>query len=476
MSSEKTKRKRKPLTIGVRLTLWGAGMTLLVCLLMSAVLYVGMYYSLLREVDGFVHGEVRELTALVKEHPGDYAAAQKAIRLELGSRPRADLSFRVFDARGRLLISSDPNDKGDQWFPLPSDFESLLAHRYYLTVHPPGKAHPIRTCSMTLPQPDGTLLIAQAGYLLDHMSQSLAYLRRNCGIALTVVVVLALVVSRFMAYRSLRSVDLMTATAMRIGTRRLTDRLPRTGNGDEIDRLAETLNNMLDRIESHVRRLQQFTADASHELRSPLAALRGNAEVALTSARSADDLRHVIEDSVEHYDRLSRIAEDLLLLARVDAGENILRPERIRLDKAVEDVVDLYAPLAADRKIELQFDRRQEIVLRADGARVRQVVGNLIDNAIKYTEGPGRIEVSLTASNGHARIGVRDTGVGIPSDELPHVFDRFYRVDRSRSLRRAPGSGLGLPICRSIIEAHGGRIDLESKYGEGTTATVVLPL
>jgi heavy metal sensor kinase len=314
------------------------------------------------------------------------------------------------------------------------------------------------------------------GYLLDQMTQSLAALRRSCGIALALAAVLALVAGRIMARRSLQPVDTMTDTAKRIGANRLGDRLPRSGTGDELDRLAETLNDMLARIETHVKRLQQFTADVSHELRSPLAALKGSSEVALSGARSAAELRRVIEDNVEHYNRLTRIAEDLLLLARADAGENILRTDRIRLDEAIDDVVDLYAPLAADRRIELLFNDRQEISIRADGERLRQVLGNLIDNAIKYTQGPGRVTVCLATTDGHARIVVSDTGVGIPPEDMPHVFDRFYRADRARASQGAGSAGLGLSICRSIVEAHGGRIRVESTPGRGTTVIVLLPL
>jgi heavy metal sensor kinase len=476
MSSETTRRRRLFATIGARLTLWGTGTVLVVCLLVCVILYVNMYYSLLQEVDGFIRGEVQELTAVVRAHPHDYRSAERAIRLELGSRVRGDLSFRLLDPNGRVLVSSDPRDPLAGRMVLPEDGGRANEQPLFETVRTPAKPCPVRVCSFPLRQPDGSILVAQVGYLLDQMTQSLAALRRSCGVALALATVLALAAGRTMARRSLQPVDRMTAKAKRIGAGRLGQRLPRSGTGDELDRLAETLNDMLARIETHVKRMQQFTADASHELRSPLAALRGSAEVALTRARSAGELRNVIEESIEHYDRLGRVAEDLLLLARMDAGENILRPEQLRLDRAVRDAVDLYAPLAADRNIDLALGNLDEIRLSADGARLRQVVGNLIDNAIKYTQESGRIRVSLAATDGNARIVVSDTGIGISSNDIPRVFDRFYRADRSRSSQGASSAGLGLSICRSIVEAHGGRITIESTPGQGTTVTVLLPL
>jgi signal transduction histidine kinase len=233
---------------------------------------------------------------------------------------------------------------------------------------------------------------------------------------------------------------------------------------------------MLDRIEGHVLRMQQFTADASHELRSPLAALRGGAEVALSRPRSAEELRTVVEESMEHYTRLGRIAEDLLLLARADVGQLPLARDWIRLDQAVADVVDLYAPLAQDREIDLRTVDGPEVRMHADGSRIRQLAGNLVDNAVKYGGGGCHITAAVGQTGTHATIVVADDGAGIAPADQPFLFDRFYRAERSRSSRAAGGAGLGLPICRVIAELHGGDIRIESSPNKGTTVIVTLPL
>jgi len=278
------------------------------------------------------------------------------------------------------------------------------------------------------------------------------------------------------ANRSLRPIQSMITKAQRISVRNIDDRLPQSKTGDELDQLAETLNEMLDRIQRYVIQLRQFTADASHELRSPLAALRGSAEVALTRDRPAEELKQVIEESIQHFDRLGRMAEDLLLLAQADAGHPSLRLSEIQLDQAIADVIDLYEPLANDQGIELTFENREGIWMEADGPRLRQLIGNLVDNAIKYVGAGKTVAISASGQNGTAEIVVADNGPGISPDHLAKIFDRFYRVDRSRSGQGPGGAGLGLSICRTIAKAHGGRIKIASTSHEGTTVSIVLPL
>ncbi|MFQ5424503.1 MAG: sensor histidine kinase [Phycisphaerae bacterium] len=476
MSSDRRHHRGVFRTIGVRLTVWGAAITIAVSLVLCAILYAGMALSLRHEVDGFLQGEVDELTAVLRAHAPDYRASEKRILLELSHRVREDLSFRLLDREGNVLVNSDPTERlktvavpRDAWAggPAGSVFE---------TIRLPDKPYPVRVCSRPFQSPDGRTYIAQAGYLLDRMSMSLARFRRICIVALLLVVLLAVIGGRIIANRSLRPIQAMIAKATHITVKKLNERLPSRGTGDELDQLASTLNDMLAHIQRHVARLKQFTADAAHELRSPLAALRGNAEVALSHPRSESELRHVLEDSIEHYDRLARMTDDLLLLARADAGHDILRREAVRLDRVVHDVVDLYTPLARDRGIELESAVTDEIRLHGDGPRLRQLVGNLVDNAVKYTESPGRVSVSTSLIDGAAHLTIADTGVGIPPDHLPHIFDRFYRIDAARSARRGNGVGLGLSICRTIAEAHGGRLDLTSTPGTGTAVHLTLPL
>lgn len=464
-------------SIGAKLTLWGTLITLLICATVCVLLYLGLSFSLHREVDGFLEGEVQEFsTVLIEEEDDSLEEIVQDIRQELSSRIRGDLTVRLLDASGRLRASSNQADRLPDPWPMPRDAPKQIHEPWYQTVKVNGIANPIRVCSQWTRLPDGTLQLAQATYVLNRLAASLNTFRNICIAAMLVAAVLSLIGGRLLARRSLRPMHRMTLTARHIGASRLAQRLERSGNGDELDRLAETLNAMLSRIERQVRRIQQFTADAAHELRTPLAVLRGNAEVALTSSRDGQALRQVVEESIDQYDHLTRIADDLLLLARLDAGEAILLREPVQLDKMVHDVIDLYSPYTTERRIELAIGACEPVKLPADEERLRQVLSNLIDNSIKYMGGPGRIDVSLTRANGEAQLTVADTGPGMPEEDIPHVFDRFYRVDRARSRRGQRGAGLGLPICRSIVEAHGGHIDITSSPGGGTSVAVAIAL
>ncbi len=444
----------------------------MVCIL----LYVGFSHSLLHEIDGFLGGEVHEMAALLSQHANDPQAVQGSFEGELGARERHALLFRLKDEQGQVLVSSDAAARTWVVRMPPAGWQVHLGTTHFETIEVPEFAHPVRVCSQAFRAADGRLYVAEAAYALDRMQASLGIFRTVAVIALFVAGVAALLGGALYAERSLRPVQAIIRKAERMGMDELEARLPLRGSGDELDRLAETLNGLLARIEGHVRRLRQFTADASHELRSPLAVLRGNAEVVLARSRSAEELRNVIEQSMDHYDRLTRIADDLLLLAKADAGRISFEREEVSLDEAVRDVVDLYGPLAEERGIALDVRAMEPTVVVGDRTYLRQLVGNVVDNAIKYIGGGTEVQVSLSASNGAAIVVVEDDGPGIATKHLPHVFDRFYRVDQARSGSGPRGSGLGLPICQMIATAHGGAVEIADRDGGGARVTIRLPL
>lgn len=464
------------LSIGTRLTLWGAATTLGVCTVVCVILYFGVSISLRQGIDTFLEGEIHEFMLTVNEYSGDLARAELEIRHELGARTRPDLAFRLFDLDGRLLLSSVSNDPMAKAWKAPADWSNRTSQDFFQTLAIPGVPFPYRTCSLVVPSPDGRGYIAQSSYWLDHVSDALARFKIVCALSLAVAAILSFLVGRFQARRSLQPIRTLTDAANEISTDDLGARVPQSQNDDELDQLAGTINQMLARIDRHVKQLHQFTADTSHELRTPLAAMRGHAELALSSPRSVEELRTVIADNIERYDHLQRIAENLLFLARGDAGQATLRVERLQLDRAIEDVVDLYRPTAEEKGLAISYVQEDAISVFGDGGRLRQLVGNLLDNAIKFTDHPGRISVQLAREDGWATIVIRDTGCGIAPEVLPLVFDRFYRVDRARTTSASKGTGLGLAICRSIVAAHHGNIELQSAPAKGTAATVRLPM
>jgi heavy metal sensor kinase len=477
MSSKKTNRWRWFASIRAQLTLWGAAITMAICAVLCAILYLGLDRSLHHEVDNFLEGETFEFRSIILEEGAkdSLAEIEAEIRRELGSRLRGDLVFRLLDDQGRLRVTSDPKERLPNPWVFPPISERGAGRLNLSTVAEGEGRGPARVSSMWIQKPDGVRYIVQAAYRLSGVIASLAKFRRIVIVALAAAAALSVVGGYFLARRSLQPVETMTRAARHISATHLSDRIPLRKTNDELDRLASTLNHMLDRIERHVRGLHQFTADASHELKTPLAALRGAAEVALSKPRDEQELRRVIEDSIQHFDRLARIAGDLLLLARLDAGHDSITRVPVNLAAAIEDVVDLYSAYAAERGIQLQVKQCDPVVVMGDRDRLRQMVSNLIDNAVKYMEGAGQIDVSMTRENGRAEMRVADTGPGIPPESLPHVFDRFYRADQARARREDQGAGLGLPISRSIAMALGGSVRIESTVGAGTTIYVSLP-
>jgi heavy metal sensor kinase len=267
----------------------------------------------------------------------------------------------------------------------------------------------------------------------------------------------------------------MVADADQITASRLDRRLDIPNPNDELGRLGATLNGMIGRLERSFEEIRRFTADAAHELRTPLTVMRNVAEVALRSPRQPEQYCRVISDMLEEVERLTRLAEQLLFLCREDAGLIPLAATRMQLDDLVRDAAEHMSVVAAAKGLTLEWGRLAACPIRGDADQLRRLLFNLLDNAIKFTPAGKIVRVALEQSEGEARIVVEDTGIGIPAEHLPHVFKRFYRVDPARG-QEMDGTGLGLAIGRSIAEAHGGHLTIESTVGQGTRVTVAVPM
>jgi heavy metal sensor kinase len=267
----------------------------------------------------------------------------------------------------------------------------------------------------------------------------------------------------------------MTQTANQITAARLNQRIIVDNPNDELGRLSQTLNQMIERLERSFGEMQRFTADAAHELRTPLAVIRNEAEVALRSPRTANEYCLVLENLLEETSQLSNVADQLLFLCRQDAGLYPKASEKVAVDDLLRDVVANMHLVAEEKGVALSLDKNSPCQIPGDAGQLRRVFYNLLDNAIKYTPASGKVTVSSTMTAGCLAITIADSGVGIPPEHLRRVFDRFYRVDPARTGDRN-GAGLGLSICQSIIHALGGKITLESHVGRGTTVAVTLPL
>jgi two-component system, OmpR family, heavy metal sensor histidine kinase CusS len=311
------------------------------------------------------------------------------------------------------------------------------------------------------------LLLAPLGEIDDELRRLLAALALAVPLALAFCGGLGYLLAR----AALAPIERLRRAAQEVTAERLDRRLSVANPDDELGRLTKTINEMIGRLERSFAEIRRFTADASHELRTPLAAIRAEAEVALANPSVTPEQERLLGSVLEECIRLARLTDQLLALSREDAGVTRSVHEPVDLSALVGAVAENMRPLAEARELTLHVQGAGNVEVRGDGARLRQVFYNLLDNAIKYTPPGGRVEVIVEAG---PVVAVRDTGIGIPPEHLPHVFERFYRVDKARS-RGEGGTGLGLSIARSIVVAHGGRIDISSVEGQGTKCTVRLP-
>jgi len=275
-----------------------------------------------------------------------------------------------------------------------------------------------------------------------------------------------------MARRSLSGVEKVTQTAMAIANGEMERRVPITGRGDEIDRLSGIFNHMLERIQSLITAMKDVTDNIAHDIKSPITRMRGLAEVTLTIERSLDEYQTMAANTVEECDRLLGMINTMLEISKTEAGVETLSLSEVDVSALIADASDLFYPLAEDNGLYVETNTPSQCLLPCDRSKLQRVIANLLDNAIKYTPPGGKIIISAEEVDKKVIISVHDTGIGISPEEIPHIFDRFFRADKSRSV---PGAGLGLSLVQAIVRRHGGQIKVSSSPGVGSTFTVVLP-
>ena len=363
----------------------------------------------------------------------------------------------------------------------------------------------VRFVNTILMGPGGQRYLMQIGTRLKPINDTQDTFLWVMLMLLPVTVALSALGGSVMAKRTLKPVTDMTHAALNISASNLSLRLPTRGRKDELDELAGAFNAMIARLQQSFDKMNEFAANVSHELRTPLQAMQGETELALIERAPLADCRRVLESNLEEIDRLKRMIRNLLVLAQADAGEMRPRLEPMDLNELVRDLVEQMRVVAQARGVELRAHTAAPVPVRADSLRLRQMVLNLIDNAVKYTPAGGHIEVRVErapspSATAHpdkegkegregkeardakdakeVRLQVRDTGVGISAEDLPQIFDRFFRADKSRSrgLAGEDGCGLGLPIVKWVAEAHGGSVEVASAPGQGSSFIVHLPL
>jgi heavy metal sensor kinase len=430
----------RPLIFSLRLALWYATLFVSGAIAIVFVTYYLTASSLAQRDQQIIRGKLGDYAAAYQR--GGVRALASTVQAEQQVAPER-LFVRVVDRGVESVVLSNP----EGWD--PSKLEIVSA-----------------------PLEDGTLV--QVGKSTEAREDLLSRFRATLGFVTLLIVVIALTGGWLATQSALFPIRRLSQAVQRIiSTGRTDARVAPDGTGDALDELTSLFNAMLDKIEGLVTAMRGALDNVSHDLRTPLTRLRGTAELALASPPDLDRYREALADCVEESDRVLVMLNTLMDISEAESGTMQLQREPVRLVAVVARAVDLYRDVAEAKAITLTANALADVVVVADRTRLEQVAANLLDNAVKYTPAGGRVEVEVGREATAAFLRVRDTGPGIPPDELPRIFERLFRGDTSRTER---GLGLGLSLVRAIVEAHGGTVAVESEPGKGSVFTVSLPL
>ena len=456
-------------SIKFRFTMWYLLVLAIILVALSAGVYLYLSRSLYRALDSSLvlrSTQLRSIPEILE------SIRQGEFREELGE------VVILYFYSGNRLIEVSPRDIS---IPVSAEFiaRAITGKTSFATIRTAeGEGLRLLAVPVNLSLPGPPQGIQPAALVIAHstkqIEQALARVVRTLLIAVPLALAVAAGGGVFLARRALEPVDRIARTAQEIGEGDLSQRINVTTK-DELGRLAATLNQMIERLEKAFQRQKQFTSDASHELRAPLAVIEAESTLALQKERTSSDYRQSLEVISQESKQMSRLVDQLLTLARADAGKEHWNFTEVNIGKLINNLSTDAEILCQEKGLRFQLGQTQDLIMKGDEARLRELFMNLLDNAIRYTPAPGSVSISLRREGEMAVVAVTDTGVGIPAEEIPFIFERFYRVDKSRSPAEG-GTGLGLAICKHIAEAHGGKIEVQSQVGVGSTFSVRLPL
>ncbi len=453
-----------PRTLRFQLTFWN---TIVILVLVGAALWgvrEGLRWTLLNEQDRALAEDVRQVELTIDAFGADWDKVATELGPKVESNSDRGWFVRIFSTAGDLLWSSENAPELSVPVARAVRAGAYSRENYRLLQQPiPAGGH-------------SPPLIVRVGVRRDPIDEDILRLTEMMLTAFAFILVMAPLSGYWLAGRATRPLVTILQTTERLHPDNLSERLPLRGSGDELDQLSITLNGMLDRLADHLEQQRLFVANAAHELRSPLTAMRTAIEVALERDRSSNEYRELLADTIEECIGLSNLINHLLLLAEGDAG--LLHADgEVSLDGLVLRAVDMFQGIAEQRGVHLHAEASEGILVSGNRVHLREVIHNLVDNALKFTSAGGSVSVGVQriSEGKEVQLRVRDTGEGIPAEDLPKVFERFYRADKSRHRDRpVGGNGLGLSICRAIVHSYGGQIAVSSTLGKGTTVTVSL--
>jgi|SRR5689334_3951168 len=456
---------RRSLSIGVRLTAWYAVcMTGALCAL-SFLAFLGMRNSIHSTVDEQLQDRMNSVRTAIDNamQRGDTEVLRHELDEDSELRPQSDL-LQVWDDQGNVIYQSAPLQNNG--LPRPGIVSQSETIRISGT--------PIRILQSSL-EVNKRLYHVQVATRIEVFYEALGRFLQHLLVFAPLALLIASAVGYWISRRALAPVDHITLAAQQISAHNLSARLAVPGSGDELQRLTETLNQMLERIEETLERITRFSADASHELRTPITVMRTRVELALRRPRTAAENSQTFEQLHTELIRTSELLDNLMLLARADSDAEQLRLVPADIEQVLTDVLAQVSPIAEEKLVALHAELPQYPVwVAGDRQLLQRLFLILVDNAVKYTPASGKVSIAVGAEDGVITVSVTDTGIGISGEDLPHIFNRFYRADKARS-REMGGAGLGLSIGQWIATAHGGSVHVDSAYGKGSTFKVTLP-
>jgi two-component system OmpR family sensor kinase len=460
-------------SVRVRLTLWYVLVFGLLLIGFSIFIYTLLAKSLYGRMDqslsNAAQATAREFASEIDENQGDTVAGAAETLKEL----QLPGIYTAIFADDQLLAT---NYQESQQFTFPRHLLPATKSFGITTFHTIAgfgeDGARLAIMPQTIGGKDFSVMVIEP---LQEITEQVEAIKQIFYIGLPGTLIIAGIGGFLLARKSLLPVVEMSEQAQRISASNLQERLTVSSPQDELGRLAEVFNRLLSRLDQSFEKMREFMADASHELRTPLSIIRGEAEVALTQDREASEYKETLAIIQDESKRLTRIVDDMMVLARADAGQQPLRLQDIYLNDLVEECCRAVQVLANGKNVTLTQNIAEDVTFLGDEDLLRRLIMNLLDNAIKYTLVGGTVFVKLVCNASEAKIIVEDTGIGIPSESIPQVFERFFRLDEARS-RAEGGSGLGLAIAKWVAIAHKGSIDLTSKPGQGSKFVVTLPL
>lgn len=451
-------------TIGARLSFWYA----LLFIVSSFILFSLAYLLLSKSIERRDRDDIRlKLQNLAREYqPGELETFQREAILEENSRSAGPLFIRLAGADRKTLFLNRPRE----WNSVDlSALETGTAPDEETWISLPEKDHH-RLEIASLRMADGIVL--QVGKSTKEREELLARFRGIfAGVALPIVL-FGVLGGTFAAFRALRPIRNIIATVDSIQAGQMKARVPTSHTGDELDELGQLFNRMLEKIEALIGGMKDALDNVAHDLRTPMTRLRGVAEMALRK-EDPKGYREALIESLEESERILTMLNTLMDISEAETGTMPLHREPVNLVSLMEDAVDLYRHVAEEKEIAIEMKSSPALISMVDSTRMRQVLANLIDNAVKYTPAGGRVDLEASREGEEILIRVKDTGVGIAPEELDKIWERLYRGDRSRSQR---GLGLGLSLVKAIVAAHQGRITASSRPGAGSVFTLSLPI